>query len=88
MKRNKLRKEIFNGERHIADLFITDIEIVVLMEIFTKVFYLFFILVILWNLGDRIQGIHWRWLAESSKILFLNISNLFNSSLLEYVAIL
>jgi len=47
MKRNKLRKEIFNGERHIADLFITDIEIVVLMEIFTKVFYLFFILVIL-----------------------------------------
>ena len=47
MKRNKLRKEIFNGERHIADLFITDKEIVVLMEIFTKVFYLFFILVIL-----------------------------------------
>ena len=41
MKRNKLRKEIFNGERHIADLFITDKEIVVLMEIFTKVFYLF-----------------------------------------------
>lgn len=42
MKRNKLRKEIFEGKKHIADLFITDKEIVALMEIFTKVFLFYF----------------------------------------------
>jgi hypothetical protein len=36
MKRNKLKKEIFEGKRHIADLFTNDKEIVALKEIFTK----------------------------------------------------